>query len=248
MNILKKLLVIAALAFCQENQIYSETIIESIERNAQQLEQNANLVCAACQERRKEALAAREAINRKKSAFLDAVRHNKPKDVRRLIADHTDIYNTKYQGEKPLYLAVSHGNTELVQILLDAGLDPKDVPNILIRAAVFPRNANVVRQLIATGVNLDATDQYGDTALIAAINNLQWDSAHALIDAGANLNILGARNYTALTHAVRRNQTELAQSLLEHGADPSLGSENLINMARGYGNRELMDLLKKYTK
>jgi len=78
---------------------------------------------------------------------------------------------------------------------------------------------------IIAGANLDAENQDGDTALIAAAIKNRTEIARLLIDTGANLNRVDRFGSTALMMAARYNHHEIAEILIGAGANLELADQ-----------------------
>lgn len=78
-----------------------------------------------------------------------------------------------------------------------------------------------VDRLIKKGVNLNAKDWYGDSALYWAARCNHADIAKLLIDNGANVNERFQRGHTPLMIASLWESSEIVKYLLEKGADPN---------------------------
>ena len=75
-----------------------------------------------------------------------------------------------------------------------------------------------VNKLIAQGIDLNAVDQYGNTALIYAAGACSSNIVELLIRNGANVNRAAYDGFTALMNAACYNQTENANILCNYGA------------------------------
>ena len=100
-------------------------------------------------------------------------------------------------------------------------------------AAADRGDLNGVRQSLASGINVNAKDMYGNTALIKAAEKGHRDIVEVLLKAGANVNAKDRHGDTALHFNVegpeRRKTVEL---LLAKGAD--------VNAQDSYGRTPLM--------
>jgi hypothetical protein len=99
--------------------------------------------------------------------------------------------------------------------------DPDDTD--LMRAAAQEDSKAVQRLLsAATGINVNALDQTGQTALILACQNPKAnpDVVRALLAAGADVNLRSRSGYTALTWALTRNNSEVIRLLRRAGGRP----------------------------
>jgi hypothetical protein len=99
--------------------------------------------------------------------------------------------------------------------------DPDDTD--LMRAAAQEDSKAVQRLLsAATGPNVNALDQTGQTALILACQSptANPDVVKALLAAGADVNLRSRTGYTALTWALARNNAEVVRLLRRAGGRP----------------------------
>jgi ankyrin repeat protein len=76
--------------------------------------------------------------------------------------------------------------------------------------------------LIDAGAKLDATDQNGNTALLASVMGGREESIKLLIYAGADVNAKDNNGCTALINASRYYNTEIAKLLVDAGADDKI--------------------------
>jgi ankyrin repeat protein len=74
---------------------------------------------------------------------------------------------------------------------------------------------DVVKNLLDSGADVDATNDHGDTALISALQNEHVDIVEMLLDYGADVNVKNNDGYTALYYA----GTEFLEILLDIGVD-----------------------------
>ena len=79
-----------------------------------------------------------------------------------------------------------------------------------------------VLALLESGVDINATDAKGRTAILAATHNNKPDTVKALIDAGADLNLRDHRNDNPLLYAGAEGRLEIVKLMVEAGADTSI--------------------------
>ncbi len=95
--------------------------------------------------------------------------------------------------------------------------------NINIHAAVISGNLTAVKQLLASGTDVDEPEPAGGSSpLISAIVFGQTEIAKALINAGADVNFKNNEGSTPLHTAAFFCDTEVVKMLLQHGADKSV--------------------------
>jgi ankyrin repeat protein len=115
------------------------------------------------------------------------------------------------EGEGMLILAAKNAPAEALRRLLELGLKPeersqeKPYPTVLILAAASKRDATEkATLLLAAGVNVNAKDDHGNSALLAASRAGNMEAVTLLVAAGANVNSADAHGYTPLHHVANR--------------------------------------------
>lgn len=98
---------------------------------------------------------------------------------------------------------------------------------------------NAVERLIKKGINLNAIDEYGDTALIHASYGNRINKCKLLINAGANLDIQNIHRNTALILAAVNKYINFIKLLIDGGADWNIKNE---------GGRDFLDILPEKEK
>jgi ankyrin repeat protein len=78
---------------------------------------------------------------------------------------------------------------------------------------------NEVKRLLEKGVDVNAQDKEGATALMYASKAGSTDVVNLLIDAGADVNAQAAGGYTALMIASNNGHVEVIELLIKKGAD-----------------------------
>lgn len=105
--------------------------------------------------------------------------------------------------------------------------------NDLIRAAQAGDSQRVSRYL-AEGLNVNARDVFGMTALHEAALTGQDEVVRLLLEKGADVHAVGAERCTALHDAAMRNHVNIARMFLERGADvnaPNINGLTPLHMA-----------------
>jgi len=148
-----------------------------------------------------------------------------------------DINQKGNDGETPLHLAATNGDSEMVALLLDrkAHIDERDSDGYTPLALAAARNKiKVIKLLAARGADLEAEIPGGYTPLFVAIGEGKFAAAKTLMDAGANAKVAeGPQHFTLLMAVATQRPPErriiqvtqgvgpvdIAQELVTRGAD-----------------------------
>ena len=132
---------------------------------------------------------------------------------------------TDVNGNTALHYSVSHGNFDVVSVLLDAKVANPNILNkagytctMLISLAQIINDTHraVITRLFGVGdVNIRAC-QHGQTALMLAVSHGRLDMVKLLVDAGADLNIRDEDGSTALMCAAEHGYMEMVKYLMAH--------------------------------
>jgi len=159
-------------------------------------------------------------------------------------------------GNTALHYSVSHGNFDVVSILLDSKVANANILNkagytcsMLISLAVIANDSHraVVKRLFSiSDLNLRAS-QHGQTALMLAVSHGRLDMVQLLTDAGADLNIRDEDGSTALMCAAEHGHLEIVKVLMQHpdiiiGATDNDGL-SALSVAMEAGHRDIGVLL-----
>lgn len=106
---------------------------------------------------------------------------------------------------------------------LEARLSVRDETPLI--WAVSEGYAEIAKNLIKSGADLNARNTDGNTALLRASCEGRTDLARALIDADALLDLQNNDGYTALILAKRRGNIDIVEILASAGADLSLRTQ-----------------------
>ncbi|WP_346352911.1 ankyrin repeat domain-containing protein [Azotosporobacter soli] len=108
-------------------------------------------------------------------------------------------------------------------------------------------NAQTVQLYIDAGMNLEAKNAAGGTALMMAVTANKVENAKALINAGADVNAKDFQNATPLFFAVSMANKPLVEELINKGADPEVKTnygftaKKMANMTKNEGILELLN-------
>ena len=104
--------------------------------------------------------------------------------------------------------------------------------------------------MLNNGVDINASTDYGDTALMMAARG-DTDIVKLLLERGANPNSKDDIGYTALLIASIEGHTDTVQLLLDRGADPNIPAndgDTALMMASRQELTDIVELLQKYDK
>jgi ankyrin repeat protein len=119
-------------------------------------------------------------------------------------------------------------------------------------SAVRRGDAQVVRELVTAGADVNARDRYGQTGLMLAAHAGHADVVDVLIDAGADLDHAAKFSLTALMLAVVAGHPAVATRLAAAGANiavrgsgaPGFAGKTAADLAHDRGDIELAAFLR----
>ena len=148
---------------------------------------------------------------------------------------HRVVNLTDVNGNTALHYSVSHGNFDVVSILLDSKVANPNIMNkagytctMLISLAQIQNDTHrsVVSRLFGiSDVNVRAT-QHGQTALMLAVSHGRADMVQLLVESGAGINIRDEDGSTALMCAAEHGHMEIVKFLLQQADIDVLAKDN----------------------
>lgn len=158
-------------------------------------------------------------------AFFRAVTDGRGEQVAPMLEAHPDwVERELFFGIRPLYRASVLGRSEVVQMLLESGADPKvatDRGSLPLHAASQNGHLAVAMMLIAHKSPLSLPDETGQTPLHLAIAHKQPKIMKELLKNGADVNAADVRGRTPLHLAAGLGRLDLVTPLVEAGAELS---------------------------
>ena len=161
--------------------------------------------------------------------YLDII-EDMSKEVLERVVNLTDV-----NGNTALHYSVSHGNFDVVSVLLDSKVSNTNIMNkagytctMLISLAQIGNSTHraVVARLFSLGdVNVRAT-QHGQTALMLAVSHGRLDMVQLLVEAGADVNIRDEDGSTALMCAAEHGHMEIVKYVLQQPETNVLAKDN----------------------
>lgn len=171
----------------------------------------------------------------------------------------TDFENT------PLILAALYDNVETVKILLEFGADVniknQEKNNALMEMLdnnwinkITPDALRIIEILINAGIDVNATNVYGETPILLAVKKNNFELVKLLLNSGANPNVsFGGYEITPLKIAASNGNFDIVKILLQAGANPNASNqegETAASMLSEYKDIEhiqIRDLLLKFS-
>lgn len=162
-------------------------------------------------------------------------------------------------GNTAMHYAVSHGNFDVVSVLLDSKVCNVNQQNkagytatMLVSLAQIrsQTHASVVQRLFQLGdLNIKAS-QHGQTALMLAVSHGRLDMVQLLVAAGAEINIQDDDGSTALMCAAEHGHLAIVKFLLaQPDTDPTImdnDGSTALTIAVEAGHRDVGVLLYKH--
>ena len=166
-----------------------------------------------------------------------AAQHFDCKCLKKLIANggkfKSDIQDHKNVTKMLHETVTSDSNVDILEMLIDAGVDINGVDNNERTALMFAAragNARAVKTLIEHKANVTHTDNHGRNALFYAIENDTPELIDILIGNGIDVNQTNNQGNTALTYACKQEYTtsidKIASKLIAHNANVNLQNIN----------------------
>ena len=157
-----------------------------------------------------------------------------------LMENNADFNIKDSFGKAALDYAIEHNRVEMIEFLalssgldvdqaLKAAQDAQEITNKKIKIKEFLMETNKpnpdldkIRSCIAGGVDVNAKDNHGWTALLYAVYYGNTEMAKLLISAGADVDIKNNYGYTALMYAAMYGNIEIVKLLIDSGAKKNL--------------------------
>jgi uncharacterized protein len=111
-------------------------------------------------------------------------------------------------------------------------------------------DVELVKTILGKGASVNAEDDHGMTALMAASRQGHVEVAQLLVERDADVNARDSAGETALMHAASKGLFEAVKLLVENGAglrEKGRGGATAMEMAQKNGHAEIVEFLKVRT-
>ena len=172
-------------------------------------------------------------------------------EILKYLVDKTNEILTDDEKAGVLAYAVADGKVENAKHLLKTGFKCNVLYNDdpIILWAIQSGRLEIIELLSEYGVDLNATDDSGFTALYNACANGLLDIVEFLLSKNVNINITSNDGCSPLCIASCYNQIDIVKLLLKHNVDIEIMDENgmtALLYAVKYENIEIAELLLKH--
>ena len=178
--------------------------------------------------------------------FIDFAKQGNLEKVKECIANGADVNAKKYYGKTALKYASENGHFEIIKYLIANGADVNannnygetalnlaktDEIKAYLEQAIKQKEFNdfisfvkqgdleKIRECLSNGVNINAVDSDGKTALMWACQKGHFEVAITLISSGTDINAKDKNGKTAINYSAESGNVELMKLLLAQGAD-----------------------------
>ncbi len=125
-------------------------------------------------------------------------------------------------GYGPLHFAASLGNVDILNFLLESGLDmnarDKDGSSPLMWIVASDGDMELMEALVDHGADVNVQNFVGETALFVAAQRGLFDKVEYLLENGANVHITNLDGATALHAAAANGCEDIVLCLIKYGA------------------------------
>lgn len=180
--------------------------------------------------------------------FNTAVKNDQTKKAQTLFAaGGINVNEADTKGVPALLYACENGNAALVTWLLEQGatINARDAQqNTCLHRALKPRKAaDILNILIANGIEINAPNEKGETALIQVVRLGKKNLLTQLIEGRADLSARDSAGFSALSAAVQLRRAEFVSILLTAGAPVNVEGQQPLLLAYNSSQLKVFEAL-----
>ena len=152
----------------------------------------------------------------------EAARDGDIEQVKRLIAQGTNINVLDNRNCTPIYYAALRGHKDIVEIFLANGADVNERDRFgytLLYPAVWSNDTDTMRFMIEKGIDVNLAAEEDYPPLYYAVMNNDLESVEVLLAKGARFDIKTFDGYTVFYHAALMGKGETVKFFVGKGAD-----------------------------
>lgn len=178
--------------------------------------------------------------------------------LRSIYLEHRMDANLEFlsRGKSMLHVAACHGHYAVVSFLLDQGVSvhARDNGWTPLLFAVLESYVNIIKLLADNRADVNARTAAGESALLVAVENGQYDVARVLLENGADPNVKCTVDNECeiallVAAATKHDNSRMVLLLMLYGADIKACNEsgqNALHVAAIYGNQDVVWTLLNY--
>jgi ankyrin repeat protein len=190
---------------------------------------------------------------RRELPIQTALRLRNFEDAHEIIRKRENLEATDDNGETALHSASAYSHDDVVNMLLNAGVNPNPVNNrgerpihIVCALAMTPTNIRILYLLLTADADPNAITPDGKSPLGISVFWGIFEYVRLLLDNGAKVNMKNSEGDTFLHTAALGDHVKVASILLDRGANPNDVNEagdSPLHIAAREGHEEFTALL-----
>lgn len=145
--------------------------------------------------------------------FFDAIYANDISEVLRLLDEGVSPYEKNNAHETPLIYASSHGQLDIVKILLDRIERGGGHEALPVLEAAVPDDTSVLDFFLQQGADPNVADEHGHTPLMEAASWHNKEAVRLLVQYGADVNAVNMYGKSAVDAAEAQGYVDIAHLL-----------------------------------
>ena len=182
-----------------------------------------------------------------RTALMEAAFSGRLKVLEALVKAGAQLEARSELGETALTVAATNGPLNVVKALLQAGAETEACDVDCLISVGTQGHPKVLEALLKAGVPLEARDERGRTALLAAAGLSNVHLVDALVRAGAQLEARDKYGTTTLISAAEIDNLEVVEVLIKAGAqlEASCSLGTALTVAADNGHLRVVEVLLK---